>query len=519
MEMTEPDSHQSVGGLSSDQGQQLDFSQIQPTELEPQEGRWLRMDPSISKAVLAKTEEELMGGLAALMKNKVEHEQLTRRLAQTHVDTQQAKQELESVRTEVRRAEDEVATRLSEQSRINDEINRVRSELADLEQEHHQRAESVSDLTSKTAQMQHALDEAHENLAVVKASTQAQVAAHREAVAQLTQTHYEKNALEVSVVPLREEIEGRIKAREALIEEAVMLHRHVSELSARKETYSPELSALENARSTLQDNVARLRVEHGALIEQIDTLRQSVSQHAAESARLSGGLNDLHAEIAERSAEQRRLQQSLADEQTRVGDLLVAKGKLEHSITEAGTKQRTLQADVAALGAHLQGLVVTAKRGAATNNNDGLPLLFGTAAQQIAPKWDSYPLESEFHTDDELDAEKVAELVLTLPGVDGCMLVKNHGPVLASRLPERLYSLLTVPDRNYELLFDRLENRVEDLNIEKSRLATFGVGDDALTIARSDHAFLFANHKQPKLQPGLAAKLATIVAEVAKMYP
>jgi predicted nuclease with TOPRIM domain len=519
MEMIEPDSRQGVGGPSLDQGKELNVSQVQSAELEPQEAHWLRIDPSITRAVLAKTEQELMGGLAALMRNKVEHEQMTRRLAQTHVDTQEAKEELESVRMQVRRAEEEVATRLNEQSRINDEITRVRGELANLQQEHDQHTALVSDLTSKTAQMQQSLDEAHENFKAVKQATQAQVVAHHEKVAQLTQAHYEKSALEESLVPLREEVDGRIKAREALIEEAVMLHGHVSDLFAKKETHTAELSAIEKAHSDLQDRVERLRAEHGSLAGQIEALRQTVTQHAGESDRLKAGLNDLHAEIAERSAEQRRLQQSLAEEQTRVSDLLAAKGNLQQSITEAGTKHRALQADVAVLDSHLHGLAAAAKKGVATTGTEGLPPLFGTAAQKIATEWDSYPLESEFHTDDALDAQKVAELVSALPGLDGCMLVKNHGAVLASQLPERLYALLTVPDRNYELLFDRLENKVEDLNIEKSRLATFKLGEDALTVAQSDHAFLFANHKQPKLRPGLAGKLAAVVAEVAKMYP
>jgi DNA repair exonuclease SbcCD ATPase subunit len=464
MEMSEPDSDQSVGGLSSDRGKELSVSQMQPSELEPQAVHRVRMDPSITRAVLAKTEEELMESLAALMRNKVEQEQVTRLLAQTHVDTEQAKQELESVRMQVRSAEEEVATRLGDRSRINDEITRVSGELVSLQQKHDQHRELVSDLTSKTAQMQQELNQAHESLAAVKTATQAQVAAHRETVAQLTQVHHEKTALEVSLEPLREEVDGRIKAREVLIEEAVILHGHVSGLSARKEMLTAELSALENARFSLQDSVDRLQAEHGTLVGQIESLRQTVTQQAGESDRLRACLKDLNAEIAERS-------------------------------------------------------IATRKKGAATKSTVGLPLLFGTGAQEIAPKWDSYPLESEFHTDDELDAKKVAELVSALPGLDGCMLVKNHGAVLASQLPERLYSLLTVPDRNYELLFDRLENRVEDLNIEKSRLATFKLGDDALTIARSDHAFLFANHKQPKLRPGLAGKLAAIVAEVAKMYP
>jgi len=519
METSEPDSHQGVGGLSAGQGKELNLSQVHPAELESEDAHWLRMDPSITRAVLAKTEEELLGSLAALMRNKVEHEQIARRLAQTHVDAQQAKQELESVRTQVRRAEEEVATRLNEQSRINDEIARARGELENLKLEHAQHTELVSGLESKAAQMQQALQEEHENLNAVKEATQSQIAAHRETVDQLTQAHYEKGALEESLVRLREEVDERIRAREALIEEAVMLHGYASEFSALKESHAAEVSELKRTQSDLQDRIDRLRAEHSSLVGQIEALHQTVAQHAGESDRLKAGLNDLHAEIAERSAEQCRLHQSLAEEQTRVSNLLAAKRNLEQSIKEAGNKHRALRADIAALDSHLHSLIAAAKAGEATMNAQGLPLLFETATPKIAPEWDSYPLESEFHTEDELDAKKVAELVSTLPGVDGCMLVRNRGPVLASKLPERLHAMLIVPDRDYQLLFDRLKNKVEDRNIENVRLATFELGDDALTIAQSNQAFLFANHKQSKLRPGLAGKLAAVVIEVAKMYP
>jgi septal ring factor EnvC (AmiA/AmiB activator) len=519
MEMIEPDSQQNAGGLSADQGNELKVSQVRPGEIEPQEAHWLRMDPSIARAVLTKTEQELLGGLAALMRNKVEHEQVARRLAQTHSDIEQARQELDSVKNQVRSAEEEVATRLNEQSRINDEIARVHGELENIRREYDQNTELVSELKTEAAQMRQALAEAQQNLDAVKEAAQSQMGVHREAVAQLTQVHDERSALEQSLVPLREEVDGRIRAREGLIEEAVMLHHHVSDLRERKEAHTAELSALDETHSDLRDAVARLKREHGSLIEQIEALRQTVTQHAGESDRLQRGLNDLHAEIAGRHAEQLRLQQLLAEERTRVGNLLDAKGNLEQSIMEAGNKHRALQADVASLASHLRGLAVAPEKGSATTSIQGLPLLFEAGAQKIAPEWDSYPLESEFHTDEELDAKKVAELVSALPGLDGCMLVRNGGAVLASQLPERLHAHLTVPGRNYQLLFDRFENKVEDRKIENARLATFELGDDALTIAQSDHAFLFANHKRIKLRPGLAVKLAAIVSEVAKMYP
>ena len=94
------------------------------------------MDPSLTRAVLAKTEEELLASLAALMRNKVEYEQASRRFAQVQMETELAKQELATIKEQIRCAEEEVATRLHEQSRINEEIVRVRQELTILRQEH-----------------------------------------------------------------------------------------------------------------------------------------------------------------------------------------------------------------------------------------------------------------------------------------------------------------------------------------------------------------------------------------------
>jgi hypothetical protein len=289
MEATDPYSHQRSEGHSAEQGTEFKISPVEPAQIEPQDAHWLRMDPSLTRAVLAKTEEELLGSLAALMRNKVEYEQASRRFAQIQIETEQAKRELATIKEQIRYAEEEVATRLHEQSRINEEIVRLRQELAILRQE------------------------------------------------------------------------------------------------------------------------------------------------------------------------------------------------------PSGT--------------------------------EGLPLLFGAEAYPIAPGWDSYPLESEFHTDEELDARKVAELVSQLPGLEGCLIIKNHGPVLASEMPERLHGHLKVPDRDYTLLFERLEKKVEDLNLQNAHLATFDLGQEALTVTQANHAFVLVNHRQTRLRPGMPEKLASIAYEVAQMYP
>jgi hypothetical protein len=301
MEPPDPYSHQQRGGHSAEQGTQFNISPVPGAQIEPQDAHWLRMDPSLTRAVLAKTEEELLGSLAALMRNKVECEQASRRFAQIQLETEQAKQELATIKEQIRCAEEEVATRLHEQSRINEEIVRVREELTILRQEHDEPATA---------------------------------------------------------------------------------------------------------------------------------------------------------------------------------------GTAEQSQTEKD-----------------------------------LPLLFGAEAHTIAAEWDSYLLESEFHTDEELDAGKVAELVSQLPGLEGCLIVKNHGPVLASRMPERFHGHLKVPDRNYALLFERLEKKVADLSLQNAHLATFDLGQEALTVTQANQAFVLVNHGQTKLRPGMPEKLASIAFEVAQMYP
>ena len=88
---TDPYAHGSAERPTLEEGSKLNISPVQSTQIGPQDAHWLRMDPSLTRAVLAKTEEELLGGLAALMRNKVEHEQVSRRLAQVQIDAAQAK--------------------------------------------------------------------------------------------------------------------------------------------------------------------------------------------------------------------------------------------------------------------------------------------------------------------------------------------------------------------------------------------------------------------------------------------
>jgi hypothetical protein len=502
-----------------EQGSKLNISQVQPPHIEPQDANWLRMDPYLTRAVLAKTEEELLGSLAALMRNKVEHEQASRRFAHIQIDTEQAKLELETIKQQIRHAEEEVATRLNEQSRINEEIVRVRQELEILRERHRHNSEMDFSRENEGAHTQRSAAEGHRNLSSLLDATEPQSAAHRDAIGSLVHIKKAKAALEESLTQLRMEIDERIKARETLITEVLTIRQHVSDLAASKEQQTAEVSALGNSRAELRNKLEVLRAEQESLVSEVENLRQSVARHTADKERLAAVLTDLHNEIAVTAEERRRQQELMAEQQARVSDLSVRKENLEQVVAMATDKHRELQANVAALDSRLQELSEAAEKAEQARIAEGLPLLFGTESHRISPEWDSYPLESEFHTDEELDAKKVAELVSVLPGLEGCLIVRNHGSVLASKLPERIHAQLKVPNRNYHLLFDRLEKKVEEYSLQNARLATFDLGEEALTVAQSNHAFVFVNHRQTKLRPGMPGKLASIVSEIAKMYP
>jgi chromosome segregation ATPase len=522
MEPPDPGTHQSIEMQSAKQGNELDVSQGQSAPISPPDGHWLRMDPSLASAVLAKTEEELLGSLAALMRNKVEHEQARRRFAQVQIETEQAKRELEAVKQQLRHAEEEVTTRLNEQSRISEELGRLHREVAPLREEHQQHFQTVSDLKNELTLGQQSLAEAHGNLGKAKeaaAAAEAELAAHREAIAQLAHLKDEKTVLEESLGPLRAEIDERIKAREALVAEAVVLHQQVSDLATQQAHHAAEVTNLKTSHAELGSQLDGLRAEHLSLVSQMEDLRPQVAQHASEKEKLQADLADLQNEIARAAAERQSLQSSLDEEKSQINELAARKEALKRAVAETVSRQGMLQTEIAAAEGRLHELTEAAEKAEQARMAEGLPLLFESEVPRIAPDWNSYLLESEFHSDESLDAGKVAQLVSSLPGLEGCLIVKNHGAVLASQLPERIHGLLKVPNRNYQLLFERLENKVEEYNLPKARLATFDLGGEALTVAQANHMFLVVNHRQNKLRPGMGAKLASIVSEVSKMYP
>jgi hypothetical protein len=99
------------------------------------------------------------------------------------------------------------------------------------------------------------------------------------------------------------------------------------------------------------------------------------------------------------------------------------------------------------------------------------------------------------------------------------LIVQQFGPVLADRLPQRLHPLFQVPRRDYALLYDRLPNKVRDYPNLATRMSTYQIGDEFLTLSGAKDAFLAVTHEAPTLRPGLPEKIATVAEELGKMYP
>jgi hypothetical protein len=248
--------------------------------------------------------------------------------------------------------------------------------------------------------------------------------------------------------------------------------------------------------SELREELQRLRAERESLLAELPSLR-----------------NEVEACVLTREA--------LIEE---LGILRRESARLMGELEKAAARLSTLPADLENAGAAHQATQAKPAAGQSTlpaveKEDPGLALLFENSKREISPDWDSYQLESEFHTDEPLDAKRVAELVKELPGVAGCLIVKDHGPVLAGQLAEHLYDLLRVPDRNYHLLYERLPNCVQKQDRPEAHGATFQLGDGCLMVTQASRTFVVTHHVQSRVYPGIPEKLATVAAELARMYP
>jgi hypothetical protein len=206
-----------------------------------------------------------------------------------------------------------------------------------------------------------------------------------------------------------------------------------------------------------------------------------------------------------------------------VDQLLTVLERLRYEIDERVRVREMLIEEIDILRRYKAELLTEGCAGAADQSDvrseESLPLLFQTIPCPVSNEWDSYLLESELLTEGPLDAAKVTDLVSALPGLNGCLIVKNRGSVLASNLPETLHDFLKVPDRAYDLVFSRLSGQIDQHVQRNGRIATFNLGRGCLTAVQASHMFLFASHAQPELRPGISEKLLAVTSELSKMYP
>jgi predicted nucleic acid-binding Zn-ribbon protein len=378
----------------------------------PDEGHalpWLRMDPNLSRTVLAKTEEELLGTLSALMRNKVEHEKAQRSLAHTLLEIEAAKNEMAALQRQIRTAEDELNARLNDHGRTVDEIARVQFQLQEERTKYLQSQDELIALKREMEKTRGELSAATSQLVELNGQRDALHGELEQIRTELTSIEEKRRVVVDQLQPIANELDERLTAREAIIQEIAVLQRHVAELTERAE-----------------------RERDKAVSE--------------------------------------------------LGEVQENEPKSEPPIEAA------------------------------------LPLLLNQPLPEVTPSWDSYRLESEFFTDETLDANRVVHLIAELPGIENVLVVRQRGAVLAGDMPPRISEQLKAPDRDYETLFQNWPNRVHEQVNGDTRTTIHQVGHEFLTSTHAEDLFLLVSHEAPKLRPGVEEKLTVVAEELAKMY-
>src|ERR1700730_5705285 len=90
---------------------------------------WFHMEPDITRAVISKAEEELLSGLSALMRNRVENEKLQRQMSASMQAIDDAKKEHLAIKNQIRSAEEELGARIKEHESLRDEVDQTHQKL------------------------------------------------------------------------------------------------------------------------------------------------------------------------------------------------------------------------------------------------------------------------------------------------------------------------------------------------------------------------------------------------------
>jgi predicted nucleic acid-binding Zn-ribbon protein len=541
-------------GHSTSSGQALSTSSAEPAKpatASRMDTAWFRTDPDITRAVISKTEEELLSSLSALMRNRVENEKLQRQMTAGLQAIDDAHKEHHAIKNQIRSAEDELAARTKEHESLRDEIAQTQQKLQEERGKHieHQAAwfKTRHELEESRRNVQSAASELGETQETTRLM-KTQVA---ELKKEITRLLGERESMLAQLQPIREELDTRLSAREAIIEQVSVLQRHVDSLTEEKTTLSKatpeqvgERVKLEKELDQAREEISQLRQEGERLRSDHQRLAAAKQDAGAELSDVQGRLNSLrfgHAELLEQinQAHQNHtvLQENLKQASETHGDLLqkIAEAKEALALTHRQHEEASKQLVEAQAKAAIKEPEPPAPEPIAQEEpkveaptepppkveapEPELPLVVSHPVRPVASSWDSYVLESEFFTEETLDASRVAELVTNLPGIEHSLIVQQFGPVLANRLPQRLHSLFQVPRRDYALLYDRLPNKVRDYPNLATRMSTFQTGDEFLTLSGTKDVFLAVTHEAPSLRPGLPEKIAIVAEELGKMYP
>jgi predicted nucleic acid-binding Zn-ribbon protein len=529
---------------------------------------WLRMDPELSRSVLSKTEEELLGTLSALMRHKVEYEKAQRALANTILEIEQAKQEVAGVKRQVVAAEDELSTRLADHERITHEIAQARSEL---QAERSKYLEFQDELIA----IRNEIEGAHKEKAAAAAQLNELQLQHSKVRAEIdglkseiTALHDERHNVSQQVEPIRKELDERLIAREALIEQITTMERHLAELTSTRDirTNAQRIALVGRGTESMRDEIQQLKTE----IERIERERIRLaeerdrveSEFAGLQARLSSArssyaetlekLDEARAALAVTEKEHDEAVSKLgvvqeqetkpppvsaepAEDRHEKPEEVVVAGQaitlepepfLKEPVQELTLREQMdepVSREAAQAPVPVPEPVVDQPASEAVvqvpEPDPALPFLTGEPLPAVTPTWDSYRLESEFFTEETLDANRVAHLVAELPGIENVLVVRQRGAVLAGGLPDRLSEHLKAPGRDYKRLFCDWPDRTQERKTASTQIVTFQVGHEFLTATQANDIFLVVSHERPKLHPGVEEKLAIVVEELDKMYP
>jgi predicted nucleic acid-binding Zn-ribbon protein len=508
---------------------------------------WFYAEPDITRAVISKTEEELLSSLSALMHNRVENEKLQRQMSASMQAIDDAKKEHVAIKDQIRSTQDALADRLKEHQSLRDEIAQTQQKLQEERSKHIEHQEAWFKTRHELEESRRNVQSAVSELGETQETTRLMKAQVTELKKEISRLLGERESMLAQLQPIREELDQRLSAREAIIQQVSVLQQHVESLSQEKNTLSKATPEQISERGQLQKELEQAREEMAQLRQEGERLRSdhqrlTAAKHdaGAELSDLQGRLTSLrfsHAQLLDQINQahqnQRVLQENIRQASESHGDLLQKLDEAKQALAltqrqheEASKRLAEAQPQTALKEPEAPKVESIAEEEPKTQPaphaqpvEPDLPLVISHPGPAVAASWDSYVLESEFFTEETLDASRVAELVTNLPGIEHSLIVQQFGPVLADRLPQRLHSLFQVPRRDYTLLYDRLPNKVRDYPNLATRICTYQIGDEFLTLSGAKDVFLAVTHEAPTLRPGLPEKIATVAEELGKMYP